>query len=865
MKLVGYQLYLLTPIALLLTATAKPVMGKEIEQSLNTVTKIETNKNNDRQKIKSQISTSATDLLTQNNLTRVTGIEIEQTDDGLQIILKTARGERLVPLILPEGNSLAIDILDATLGFELRNGFTQKNPAPGISQVTLNKLDDNSIRLTVTGETQTPSAEIIPGKDDLVLSISPEERTTEQTDEEIEVIATGEAEDDDYYVPEASSATRTDAEIRDIPQSIQVIPQEVIKQQQAVRLEELVTNVSGVISTGNQDRRSTDISIRGFNQVPILRDGFRLYSGDFQGQPEVANLESVEILKGPASVLYGEIEPGGLINTVTKKPLAEPYYDLQLQFGNRSLFRPSADLSGALTENGNLKYRLNTLYRTESSFRDYDSSFDRLFIAPTLDWEINDKTDLSFNLKYIKDDDPADFGTVIVNGEPADIPPERITNNPDDTIENTFLNTGYTLEHRFNQNWKFNNAFRYIVNDYNYGGDNEDILALPFEIDEETVILTRTFADQERQGDNFTLYNSINGKFATGKIQHNLLFGIDLSRSESLQQTRFDPVPESFSPLDIFNPVYDTSAEPDDDLDTIGLFNDDELNTNRLGIYVQDKIDLLDNLILLAGLRYDVADQTLDDKLNNIERSQNNDDLTPRIGIVYQPIEPISLYGSYAQSFEPNTEDTTVDGEFLEPESGEGFEFGVKGEIVPNRLAATVAYFNITKSNVATQDPDNPFSSVATGEQESQGVELDLSGEILPGWNIITSYAYIDAEVTEDNDPAIIGSRLTNIPEHSASLWTTYEIQQGSWQGLGFGGGFTFVGERQGGLPNSFSVDSYFLTNAALFYNRKNWQARLNFDNIFDVEFIEAVGESQVRGVHPGEPFTVRGSIAVQF
>ena len=155
-------------------------------------------------------------------------------------------------------------------------------------------------------------------------------------------------------MPEASSATRTDAEIRDIPQSIQVIPQEVIKQQQAIRLEETVTNVSGVISTGNQDGRSTEISIRGFNQASILRDGFRLYNGNFQGQPEVANLESVEILKGPASVLYGEIEPGGLINLVTKKPLAEPYYDLQLQFGNRSLFRSSADLSGALTQSGNL-------------------------------------------------------------------------------------------------------------------------------------------------------------------------------------------------------------------------------------------------------------------------------------------------------------------------------------------------------------------------------------------------------------------------------------------------------------------------------------------------------------------------------
>ena len=460
---------------------------------------------------------------------------------------------------------------------------------------------------------------------------------------------------------------------------------------------------------------------------------------------------------------------------------------------------------------------------------------------------------------------PADFGTVIINGKPADIPPERITNNPDDTIENTFINTGYTLEHRFNANWKIRNAFRYVVNNYNYGGDNEDILALPFQIDEETGILTRTFADQEREEDSFTLYTNVEGNFTTGKVQHNVLFGIDLNRSESKQQSRFDPVPSSFAPLDIFNPDYDAIPEPDNTLDTIGFFNDDEIATNRLGIYVQDKIDLLDNLILLAGLRYDTVDQTITDNLTNTEESQNNDAFTPRVGIVYQPIEPISLYASYAESFNPNNEDRTVDGDFLEPETGQGFEVGVKGEIIPNRLTTTFAYFNITKQNVSTEDSTNPFASVATGEQQSQGIELDLTGEILPGWNIIASYAYIDAEVSEDNNPEIVSSRLPNIPENSASLWTTYEIQQGDLEGLGFGIGFNFVGERKGGFPNSFQVDSYFLTNAAIFYKRKNWQARLNFDNLFDVDFIEAVNFSQVRGVHPGEPFTIRGSIAVQF
>ena len=814
-----------------------------------------------------QVSTSAKDLLVQQNgITEVTGVQLNQTDQGLEIILETVAGEQLVPLIFPEGNNLVIEILDTTLALSTGDEFSEINPAPGIREVSVTQIDESSIRITITGETQAPSAEVVPNNQNLVLSVTPERTTvTTEPDEEIEIIATGEGErEDDYFVPDATSATRTDAEIRDIPQSIQVIPQEVIEEKQAIRIEETLTNVSGVTFFGNQDGRSTDFAIRGFNGAPTLRDGFRLY-GFFQGIPEVANLERVEILKGPASVLYGDIQPGGLINLVSKQPLAEPFYDVQLQLGNRSLVRTPIDFSGPLTADGSLSYRLNALYRHEDSFRNYDESFDRFFVAPTLAWQISDRTDLTFNLEYIKDDNPADFGTVIFNGEPADIPPERITNNPDDTVENEFLNTGYTFEHRFSENWKLRNAFRYLVNDYNYGGNNEDILALPFEIDDDTGILTRVFADQEREEDNYYLYTNVEGNFTTGAIKHNVLFGVDLGRTEAKQKTVFDPVPSSFSPLDIFNPDYDAIPEPDDNIDSIGLFNDDEITTDRLGIYIQDKIDLFDNLILLAGLRYDTVDQTQQDNLSDTEQSQNNDAFTPRVGIVYQPIETVSLYASYSQSFNPNTLDTTAEGDFLEPEEGKGFEVGVKGEIIPNRLAATLAYFDITKQNVATADPNVPFSSIATGEQQSQGIELDLTGEILPGWNIITSYAYIDAEVSEDNDPGIVGSRLPGIPEHSASLWTTYEIQKGSLEGLGLGIGFNFVGEREGGLPNSFRVDSYFLTNAAIFYSRENWQLRLNFDNLFDVNFIEAVENSPERGVYPGEPFTIRGSISVQF
>ena len=241
-------------------------------------------------------------------------------------------------------------------------------------------------------------------------------------------------------------------------------------------------------------------------------------------------------------------------------------------------------------------------------------------------------------------------------------------------------------------------------------------------------------------------------------------------------------------------------------------------------------------------MRYDTVEQILIDNLEQTEVSEIYNSVVPRVGVVYKPVEPVSLYASYSQSFTPNDEDTTSDGQLLEPEEGEGFEFGVKSEFLKGKLFTTLAYFNIDKQNVATEDPDDGFSSVVTGEQSSQGIELDIAGEIISGWNIIASYAYIDSEVSED-DVIEVGNRLFNAPANSASLWTTYQLQRGNLHGLGFGLGFNFVGEREGDLENSYTLDSYFLTNAAVFYDRDKWKVGLNFKNIFDVDYIAGASE----------------------
>ena len=283
------------------------------------------------------------------------------------------------------------------------------------------------------------------------------------------------------------------------------------------------------------------------------------------------------------------------------------------------------------------------------------------------------------------------------------------------------------------------------------------------------------------------------------------------------------------------------------------------ISIDNFGIYLQDQVTLIDNVKLLLGGRVDILDQeTESGGTTTAEISETA--FTPRVGVVYQPIEPISLYTSYSEAFVPVSGSDVDDSAFV-PERGNQFEIGVKGEI-SDRLSATLAFFNLTRSNVSTEDPDNPTFSIQTGEQRSRGIELDVNGEILPGWNIATGYAYIDAIITEDNTFET-DNRLNNAPEHTLGLWTSYEIQQGSLEGLGAGIGLFYVGERQGDLENSFTLPDYLRTDLSLFYDRDRLRTALSIKNLFDVEFYEAAF-SELR-VFPGEPLVVQGTVSYEF
>ncbi|MEM8615197.1 MAG: TonB-dependent receptor plug domain-containing protein, partial [Cyanobacteria bacterium P01_H01_bin.105] len=446
------------------------------------------------------------DSLAQGERIEITDVQVENAATGITLWL-VANGELVGTDSAIANNAVVVTIPNAELQLTDGDEFLVENPAAGIALITVTNLSNNQVQITITGTDTAPDLGISTAATGLFVNVTPSIPTAQTPDDDaLRIVVTGD-DDDDYFIPNASTATRTDTPLRDIPNSIQVIPRQVIEDQQATSIEEVLDNAAGISNLGNESGRGINFAIRGFSGAPVLRDGFLLPgSGPDAARPEVANLERVEVLRGPASVLYGQAEPGGVINLVTKQPLSEPYYNLQLQGGNRGFISPSVDLSGPLTDDGRLLYRLNALYRREESFRDFDNDAERFAIAPTLTWLIGDRTDLNVSLEYVEDNEFFDTGTLPFGDSIANVSPSRVFNDPDATIEQDFLRTGYTLEHRFSDNWKLRNRFNYTSTSFQYS-----ILPFPSPPDPNGDIF-RVFLQQGGDTDTYSLYTNVQGE-----------------------------------------------------------------------------------------------------------------------------------------------------------------------------------------------------------------------------------------------------------------------------------------------------------------------------------------------------------------
>ncbi|MFN6514068.1 MAG: TonB-dependent siderophore receptor [Nostoc sp. CreGUA01] len=814
----------------------------------------------------------------QDGIVLITGVQAKPTNKGLEVILQTSGGEQLQVTNRSTENNFIADIPNAQLRLPSGDGFVfrSEKPLEGITQITVTNLDANTVRVTATGETLLPTVELFDSDEGLIFALTPattamqppqqpeaEQPMSEapsadasaEDDKPIELVVTG--EQDSYRVPNTSVGTRTDTPLRDIPQSIQVVPQEVLRDQNVTTYNEALRNVPGVAPFNPSQSTGANLIIRGFVDFNfannfILRNGLR-EAGQLNAETN-PDLERIEVLKGPASVLYGASNPGGTINLVTKQPLPNPFYAVDATIGSYDLYRGAIDLSGPLNDPKTVLYRLNASYQKKGSFIDFLER-EQFALAPVVSVAIGERTRFTLEGGYTEINEsnfagvPA-VGTLLPNPN-GRIPRDRQFANPDvvQTIQKSRV--GYRLEHQFSDNWSLQNAFQARFLDNTYTDGNYVFQGTSLAADNQT--LNGIFIDLQEREEVYDLNLNLTGKFSTGSIKHQLAFGVDLGRYDFNNNTSL-----AAGSFDLFNPVYREPAAG-----SFNLVGNGSNLTDTLGIYIQDQVTLAENLKLLLGGRFDLFKQTDRDFLADTRTGQSGNAFSPRAGIVYQPIEPISLYASYSRSFTPVT-GRSFERDLFQPERGTQYEVGVKVN-VNDQFSTTLALYDLTRTGVTTDDtrPGVPLGfSIQTGEQRSRGVELSVQGEILPGWNIIAGYAYTDARITQDNTLPV-GNRLRNVPENALNLWTTYELQEGDLQGLGFGLGLFYVGDRQVDLENSLELPSYVRTDAAIFYRRERFRAALNFRNLFNVDYFESA--FGILRVNRGEPFTVQGTISWQF
>ncbi len=658
-----------------------------------------------------------------------------------------------------------------------------------------------------------------------------------------------------YVAEKANTATRTDTPLIQVPQSVEVVTQKVIEDQRAIRVEQALRNVSGVaLGDVGQSGIAADVAYcRGFPCgyfKNYLRNEDQNQSLTFR---DISNIQRLEVLKGPASVLYGRSQPGGIINILTKQPQAERYASIDQIIGNYNYYRTMIDVTGPLNESKTLLFRINGAYENTESFRDIVRG-QRYFVSPVFTWLAGNNTTITIEGEYIRDRRTPDFGIPAIGRGLAFVPDSRFLGERFDTMAFEEARAGLTVEHRFNSSWRIESRLRMDRST----ATAYRTVAAGLLSDNRT--MARFIFDQLAPVSSYYWRNDVIGKFSTGSVGHNLLAGAEIGR----QYASYDQAAALSSAIDIFNPVYGAPVP------TLNRTPFSHSFANAIGWYAQDQISLLDNLHVLIGARGDYFYQH--SNVAGAETKAEDFAFSPRVGVTYLPIPQLALYANFTRSFIPNFGPFTAARNQFDPSMGTQYEAGVKIDIVPGRLTSTVAVYRLTKTNVLAVDPTAGSAGffVQTGEQRSQGVEVDVTAQLAPGWKVIATYAYTDARITADTTVPV-GNRIPLVARNTGSFWTTYDLQSGPLKGLGAAIGLFAVGDRAGDLANSFGLPGYVRTDAALYYRkpqvftRTNLLAQLNVQNLLDQDHFYSGGQGRGSAAFPGAPTTVLGSIKLEF
>lgn len=648
-----------------------------------------------------------------------------------------------------------------------------------------------------------------------------------------------------YRSLSATGATKTDALLMDLPQSVRVLTGDLLRDAGVTNLAGALELSSGIAKQSPLGGLWDSYAMRGFTGDPnfgsdYMVNGFSSSRG-YNGMRDAANTQNVEVLKGPASALYGRGEPGGTVNITTKKPKFVPEYSADFSLGSFNMKRAAVDLTGPMSDN--FAYRLNAAHEKGDSFRD-TLTVERSLFSPSFIWLLGDRTTVSYEIEAVRQRTPFDRGVLAVNGKLGAVPVSRFLGEPHDgpmTVKS--LGQQLFIHHDLSDQWVLQAGLSYRDSELTgYSSEANNLLADG-----------RTLRRQRRHRDFSSTDVSgrieLVGKLATGTIKHEVLLGVDAYHFDDHRvQLRRNPSAGNAYAIDIFAPVYGGVADP------LALSIDTQEAQKAHGLYAQDQIDLGAQWKALVGVRHDSYDQDVTNNRLNVSNNQSLSATSPRVGLVYQPSKAWSLYASAAKGFRPNS-GISITNQAFPAEQSRSYELGAKLET--GKLTGTLAVYDISKRNVLTVNPLNTDFAVAAGEVGSRGLELDVSGELARGLRVSGAYAYTDATVTRGDNTIVTGSRFANVARHSANLVATQQFSLGTGT-ASFGGGLQYVGERLGdvAVSSKFTLPAYTTAKLLASYSpTPKLRLALNVENLFNRSYY-ASSYSQL-WVAPGAERTV--------
>ena len=638
-----------------------------------------------------------------------------------------------------------------------------------------------------------------------------------------------------YRAESAVVGTKMDARLADTPISASVVTRQFLDDTQATTITESLRFVPGVYS-GDNGRAAVDenLSVRGFSYLrSTFIDGTRQQAYNIDINPEPYGLERIEVLRGAGAVLYGSTQPGGLVNSVTRRPGWSPSAETLVSGGSLDLLRLGFDATGPLPRDDRFAARITGFLREQDDVA--DTAFNnRRYLAPAIAFAPSDTTQITLLTSWQSDRFrlvpylPAE-GTLRpnVNGS---IPRERFLGEPglpDDKAET--LGARLIVSHDIGEDLRL----RHVTGYRDYDRTTNYIYV---DLADEARLAERSLYPISTQATVWSTDTSLEATRSFAGADHRVLIGVDYYRIRDRSQTEG----ASLAPIDAFSPVY--GAQP---VLSGSLTNDSLTKLDQYGLYVQDQITIGDRWILLAGGRLDRFELSYDDPVSGYaERIDEDLNFVGRYGLVYKLTDEWSPYASYTEGFYPQG-GVDAQGRPFEPDESDQVEAGVKFESRDGRSSASLAAFSITRRNLLSTDPDNPNFSIQTGEQRHRGVELEFNVAVTPNLGVLGSYAYLDAEITRNNQlidgQSIVGKRPANVPEHAGALWAVYSFTPGSTlAGLSLTLGARMQSSREGDTLNTFRTPSFTLWDASVAYSFDRWRLSLNAVNLTDETYVAA-------------------------